>query len=77
MRDRRIRHVWLFPLAADLLALVTAYYVTLLVRFNSTWGEGLFAKVNRALGVRQSGQVGPVLEQFYYVHATRIILFLT
>ncbi|MBT3293891.1 MAG: exopolysaccharide biosynthesis polyprenyl glycosylphosphotransferase [Verrucomicrobia bacterium] len=76
MRDTRIRHLWLFSLAADLLSLVTAYYVTLLVRFNSTWGEGLFASLNRALGVRQSGQVGPVLERFYYTNAPRIILLL-
>ncbi|NQU38406.1 MAG: exopolysaccharide biosynthesis polyprenyl glycosylphosphotransferase [Lentisphaerae bacterium] len=76
MRDNRIQHVWLFALVADFCALVAAYYTTLIIRFNSEWGEGFFATLNRALGVRQGGEVGHMLELFYYANAPRIILLM-
>jgi exopolysaccharide biosynthesis polyprenyl glycosylphosphotransferase len=77
MRDNRIRHLWLFLLASDFFAVVAAYYTTLVVRFNSEWGERLFTILNRALGVRETGEVGEVLELFYYARAPRIILILS
>ncbi|MDP6630907.1 MAG: exopolysaccharide biosynthesis polyprenyl glycosylphosphotransferase [Kiritimatiellia bacterium] len=77
MRDNRIRHLWLFLLASDFFAVVAAYYATLFVRFHSEWGERFFTVLNRSLGVRETGDVGEVLELFYYARAPRIILFLS
>jgi exopolysaccharide biosynthesis polyprenyl glycosylphosphotransferase len=76
MRDTRIRHLWLFALAADFFALVTAYYATLFIRFDSPWGIGVFGALNRFLGVRESGDFRWHLDLFYYGNAPRIILFL-
>ncbi len=63
-----------FPcVVADIGAVVVAYYATLLVRFHSNWGERFFTWVNVALGVRDTAEVGAVLNVFYYDHALRIL----
>ena len=77
MRDNRIRKLWLFLLASDFFAVVAAYYTTMFVRFHSQWGENLFTVLNRGLGVRSTGDVGDLLEMFYYANAPRIVLFLS
>jgi len=77
MRDNRIRLLWLFMLASDFFAIVAAYYTTLFVRFHSAWGARLFTILNRALGVRETAEIGDALELFYYASAPRIILFLS
>ncbi len=72
-----IREQWYrsaFPyVVADLLAVVAAYYGTLLVRFHSDLGDRVFTWVNIALGVRDTAAVGSVLGSFYYYHAPRIL----
>ena len=75
-RQQRIRHLGLFQFAADILAIVAAYYTAFLFRFRSEAGLKLFTTVNRALGIRASGEVGERLEQFYFDSGPRIILFL-
>jgi exopolysaccharide biosynthesis polyprenyl glycosylphosphotransferase len=61
---------------ADLCAVVVAYYATLMVRFHSDWGAHFFAWVNVALGVRDTAEVGEILNVFYYDHAFRILSIL-
>lgn len=70
----RIRHPWLFSLAADVAAVAAAYYTTLAIRFHSGWGAGLFTRLNQMLGVRETGELGEVLEWFYSASAFRIIV---
>jgi exopolysaccharide biosynthesis polyprenyl glycosylphosphotransferase len=66
-----------FPyLISDLFAIVTAYYATWAVRFQSLWGEAFFTWVNVSLGVRETGRVGSLLADFYWYHAPRIVCLL-
>ncbi|MCK5850970.1 MAG: exopolysaccharide biosynthesis polyprenyl glycosylphosphotransferase [Kiritimatiellae bacterium] len=74
---RRIKHLWLFAFGADFLAIAVAYYTTLLIRFHCTWGEKIFAFINRGLNVRDTAALGKAYEHFYQVSAPRIILILT
>jgi exopolysaccharide biosynthesis polyprenyl glycosylphosphotransferase len=67
---------WVFYALADVLAVIAAYYGTILVRFYSQWGERLFGFLNRVLGVRETGAVGEVLEAFYVTEAPRLIVIL-
>jgi exopolysaccharide biosynthesis polyprenyl glycosylphosphotransferase len=60
-----------------LLAIAAAYYLTLFFRVSSAFGESVFATVNRLLGVRESGVVGPQFLEFYVASAPRILFFLT
>ncbi|MBN1557829.1 MAG: exopolysaccharide biosynthesis polyprenyl glycosylphosphotransferase [Lentisphaerae bacterium] len=70
----KIRNLWILTLAADVTAVVTAYYTTLLVRFYSAGGQALFTAVNRVLGVRETGSLGDRLEYFYMGSGPRIVL---
>jgi exopolysaccharide biosynthesis polyprenyl glycosylphosphotransferase len=66
-----------FPyLVSDILAIITAYYATWQIRFQSEWGARLFTWINVGLGVRETGDVGPVMESFYWVNAPRILCWL-
>ncbi|MEI6149132.1 MAG: exopolysaccharide biosynthesis polyprenyl glycosylphosphotransferase [bacterium] len=66
-----------FPyLLSDVLALMAAYYATWQFRFQSSWGLQLFTWINVRLGVRETGEVGPVLESFYWFNAPRILCWL-
>ncbi len=71
----RLRHSWLPFFAADFVAIVAAYYLTVLLRFHSDWGAGLFDGINRALGMRVTGDIGWMFEPFYIVSAPRILFF--
>jgi exopolysaccharide biosynthesis polyprenyl glycosylphosphotransferase len=76
LRERLIRSP--FPyLISDILAIVTAYYVTWQFRFHSEWGIHLFTWINVVLGIRETGDVGPVLGYFYWDNAPRIVCLLT
>jgi exopolysaccharide biosynthesis polyprenyl glycosylphosphotransferase len=70
------RPIWLYVIS-DLFALLFAYFLTLLIRFHSGWGEDLFAHINIFLGVRDSGAVGDDLALFYALNAPRIIALLS
>lgn len=75
--SRRIRNLWLVPFAADFLAVSAAYYATLVVRFDRTFGQEIFSEINRLLGVRPTGALGDQFRVFYFVSAPRIVLLLT
>ena len=77
MGTRKIGNLWLFAFCADFLAITTAYYTTLLVRFHSGLGSDLFTWVNQRLGIRPTGVLGSDYERFYWVSAPRIILIMT
>lgn len=74
---RRIHNLWLFDFAADFCAITAAYYTTWLLRFHSVWAERFFAMLNRTLGVRETGELGEMFRDFYFISAPRIIFFLT
>jgi len=63
-------------LLSDLLALLYAYFLTLLIRFHSEWGRDLFTHLNVFLGVRDTGELGDDLALFYVAHAPRILALL-
>ena len=75
-RSSKIENLWVPQLASDVVALVAAYYTTLVLRFQSTWGEALFTTINQILRIRDSGIVGQPHELFYFISAPRIIVFL-
>lgn len=66
----------LILLLTDLVALIAAYISALLIRFNSDFGEPLFAAVNTFLGLRESGALGSDILVFYMTHAGRILCLL-
>lgn len=68
--------LWLIQLTADFAAIVSAYYLTLAVRFHTEWGPSLFTAINRVVGVDKSGHLGDLFEDFYVINAPRIILYL-
>ncbi|MCE9616354.1 MAG: exopolysaccharide biosynthesis polyprenyl glycosylphosphotransferase [Lentisphaerae bacterium] len=76
MKSRRILNLGLIYFFADVIAIIGAYFTTLLLRFHSEWGDTLFTWINRTLRVRESGQVGDLFRDFYVGSAPRIILFL-
>lgn len=69
----KFRSLWPLLLCSDLLAIIGAYYLTLLIRFHSAWGEHLFTIINRYFGLRETGWLGDEFEAFYVVSAPRII----
>jgi exopolysaccharide biosynthesis polyprenyl glycosylphosphotransferase len=72
LRERWFRSF--FPyLLGDIAAIVAAYFITWQARFHSEWGSRLFTWINVSLGVRDTGDVGPVLESFYWYNAPRIL----
>ena len=76
MNARKHRNLALHYFFSDVLAIVAAYYATLLLRFNETIGTPIFAAINRALGLRDTGQVGDDFKIFYIDSAPRIVFFL-
>jgi len=76
-KDSRIKHLWLFPFAADLAAITAAYYSTIFLRFRSAGAEKFFTSVNRFLGMGPQGSLPEMFEEFYLISAPRILLFLT
>ena len=77
MSDKRIHNLWLVHFFADFIAIVTAYFLSMWIRFDSTFGVHLFEVLNRALDVRETGALGASYELFYAASAFRIICFLT
>ena len=61
---------------SDVAAVVAAYYIALYVRFDWTLGIRVFATINRAFSVRNTGEIGDTLETFYRINSPRIILIL-
>ena len=76
MKVRKHGSLALLYFFSDVLAIVVAYYATLLLRFNETIGTPIFAVINQALGVRDTGQVGDDFKTFYIDSAPRIVFFL-
>lgn len=74
---QKFRHLWIFDFGADFLAVVAAYYTTFVVRFHYDWGVRFFTFLNRALSVRETGELGQTLQEFYFGSAFRIILIVT
>jgi len=72
----KIRNLWLLQFLADFLAIVSAYYTVLLIRFHSEIGERFFTGVNRLLKARETGTLDDMFEGFYIASAPRIILLL-
>ena len=77
MSNKRIHNLWVMHVFADFIALITAYFLSMWIRFDSTFGLHLFGFLNRALDVRDSGALGASYELFYAASAFRIICFLT
>ena len=71
--SRQIKHLWAVQVAADILAVFSAYYTTFLVRLHSSWGETFFSRLNRALGVQRPGELGEEVAYFYAQSGPRII----
>ena len=69
LRERLLRSP--FPyLVSDTLAIAAAYYIVWQIRFQNEWGLRLFTWININLGVRTTGEVGPLLESFYWLTLT-------
>lgn len=74
---RKIKHLWLFDLAADFAAVTAAYFITFGLRFHSTWGIKAFDGITQFLGLLPRGDIGDTYEVFYLSSAFRIIVLLT
>lgn len=61
---------------ADFLAIVSAYYITIFLRFHSDIGVILYGTLPKLIADQHMGAVGPSLEFFYLRSALRIILIL-
>ena len=75
-RERLYRSSFPF-LISDLSALFAAYFATLFFRFYSPLGDDFFTWINVSLGLRDTADVGILLEDFYFYQAPRILLILT
>ncbi len=73
---RQFRFPWLPYVFADILALVLAYYATILLRFRSDLGRRLYDWVTIVILEHPAGEADEVLESFYYTSAFRIIVIL-
>lgn len=62
---------------ADFLAIVAAYYATIFLRFHSDVGEHIYGTLPKLIADQPMGDVGPILETFYYTAGLRIILIIT
>ncbi len=60
-------------LITDVLAIVSAYFVTLYIRFFSPFGHDFFTWLNVTLGFRQTADLGDTLQHFYLTNAPRIL----
>ncbi len=76
-RAGTIRFPWLPLFGADFLAVVAAYYTTLLLRFYSGFGEQIYGFLARIVGRGAAAPVGFVLERFYLESGLRIVLIVT
>lgn len=74
---RPLLHLSLFEFAADIFAVVIAYFAIFFMRFHSAGGIALFSKINRLLGVRDTAELDSFYEDFYISSALRIILLIT
>lgn len=75
-RERLFRSAFPFVMT-DILAIVMAYYLTLLIRFYSPFGKQFFTWINVTFGLRETAEVGCFLEHFYLYNAPRILLLLS
>ena len=73
---KKIRFLWLPVFFADFLAIVTAYYATLFLRFHSDLGSKIYGAIPQIISAGQAGSLSTNLENFYIVSAFRIILIL-
>lgn len=74
-RERLFRSAFPWVLS-DLAAIVAAYFTTLALRFYSPAGKQLFAWINMTFGLRETAEVGSLLENHYLYNAPRILLLL-
>ncbi len=70
----RIQFPWLLVFAADLLAIVAAYYSSIILRFHSDVGARLYDFLAYVLGGGEAAPVGLSMERFYLVGGLRIVL---
>ncbi len=75
-KEGPIRNLWLFYAAADLYAVVAAYYATIFMRFHSEWGTRLYGRLNQVFSVAEPARLDPTLQEFYDVSGPRIILLI-
>jgi len=75
--SKKTRFPWMPTFLADFLAIVTAYYTTIFLRFHSDLGERLYGALPRLIVDQPMGEVGPTLEAFYFRSGLRMILILT
>ena len=67
-----------FPLVvSDVAAVFASYYLALLFRVYSEWGQEVFASINTFLDVKGVPVLGSAIEAFYVFNAPRILAFLT
>ena len=74
--SRQFRFPWLPYLFADILALVLAYYTTLLLRFRSDLGRRFYDWVTIIILEHPASATDETLETFYYASAFRLIVIL-
>ncbi len=75
VRERRFR-LGLALFLSDVLAVVTSYLATLYLRFDSEWGDAFFTRLNRWLGVRETGVLDDSFREFYIGSGPRIVFFM-
>lgn len=76
-KRKPLLHLWLLEFAADLFAVVAAYFTIFYIRFHSQWGLKFFTWANSTLGVRDTAELDYGYESFYLASSFRIILLIT
>lgn len=76
-KRKPLLHLWLLEFAADLFAVVAAYFTIFYVRFHSQWGLKFFTWANSTLGIRDTGELDSGYELFYLTSSFRIVLLIT
>ncbi len=70
-------HLWLFNIAADLIAVIAAYYTTYLIRFHTAWGNYLLSTIKPAFGGSYNTFPANSYPDFYIASAPRIIFIVS
>lgn len=76
-RNRKIAHLWLFQLLADITSLAAAYYTTFFIRFYTAWGQRFFESIMPIFGARPAIAEPRMFEPFYIASAPRIMFFVS
>jgi exopolysaccharide biosynthesis polyprenyl glycosylphosphotransferase len=76
MARRKLPSIWHYELLADILAIITAYFATLLIRFHSEAGVRLFRFLNNTLRLGDTSAYSSQYQEFYIANAPRILFIL-